>query len=131
MILFFRSVRLPVLAKTIGSIFILLTTNAHAIPVGDAYETGQAEFQGSPAFQPRNEVPPVFHPSLHPSSNNKINEEQKRRINEHDIFKAVTKLHQRVKGAYAAIGMIPGYGIFGFRDPNGIRPLILGERTTN
>ena len=26
--------------------------------------------------------------------------------------------------------MIPGYGIFGFRDPHGIRPLILGERTT-
>ncbi len=26
--------------------------------------------------------------------------------------------------------MIPGYGIFGFRDPNGIRPLILGKRTT-
>jgi len=73
--LFSRSVRFPVLTKTIGSIFILLTTNAHAIPVGDAYETGQAEFQGSPAFQPRNEVPPVFHPSLHPSSNNKINEE--------------------------------------------------------
>ena len=59
-----------------------------------------------------------------------IAEEQKRRINENDIFKAVTKLHQRVKGAYAAIGMIPGFGIFGFRDPNGIRPLILGERTT-
>ena len=57
-------------------------------------------------------------------------EEQKHRINEGDIFKAVTKLHKRVKGAYAAIGMIPGYGIFGFRDPNGIRPLILGERTT-
>ena len=59
-----------------------------------------------------------------------IAEEQKHRINEHDIFNAVTKLHKRVKGAYAAIGMIPGYGIFGFRDPNGIRPLILGERTT-
>ena len=57
-------------------------------------------------------------------------EGQKHRINERDIFKAVTKLHKRVKGAYAAIGMIPGYGIFGFRDPNGIRPLILGERTT-
>ena len=57
-------------------------------------------------------------------------EGQKHRINEGDIFKAVTKLHKRVKGAYAAIGMIPGYGIFGFRDPNGIRPLILGERTT-
>ena len=60
-----------------------------------------------------------------------IAEEQKHRINENDIFKAVTKLHLRVKGAYAAIGMIPGYGIFGFRDPNGIRPLILGERTTS
>mgnify|MGYP000482628222 FL=1 len=59
-----------------------------------------------------------------------IAEEQKHRINENDIFNAVTKLHKRVKGAYAAIGMIPGYGIFGFRDPNGIRPLILGERTT-
>jgi len=59
-----------------------------------------------------------------------IAEERKHRINERDIFKAVTKLHQRVKGAYAAIGMIPGYGIFGFRDPNGIRPLILGERVT-
>ena len=59
-----------------------------------------------------------------------IAEEQKHRINENDIFKAVTKLHIRVRGAYAAIGMIPGYGIFGFRDPHGIRPLILGERTT-
>jgi len=59
-----------------------------------------------------------------------IAKDQKHRINETDIFKAVKKLHQRVKGAYAAIGMIPGYGIFGFRDPHGIRPLILGEKTT-
>ena len=55
---------------------------------------------------------------------------QKHRINEQDIFTAVAKVHKRVKGAYASIGMIPGYGIFGFRDPNGIRPLILGHRTT-
>jgi amidophosphoribosyltransferase len=60
-----------------------------------------------------------------------IAKEQKHRINETDIFKAVTKLHQRVQGAYAAIGMVPGYGIFGFRDPHGIRPLILGERITD
>jgi len=59
-----------------------------------------------------------------------IAKQQKSRIDEEDIFAAVGKLHQRVKGAYAAIGIIPGYGIFGFRDPNGIRPLILGERTT-
>ncbi len=55
---------------------------------------------------------------------------QKHRINEKDIFDSVTQVHKRVRGAYAAIGMIPGYGIFGFRDPNGIRPLILGKRTT-
>ncbi|MCS5591074.1 MAG: amidophosphoribosyltransferase [Gammaproteobacteria bacterium] len=60
-----------------------------------------------------------------------IAKQEKNRIDEKDIFTAVNKLHQRVKGAYAAIGMIPGYGIFGFRDPNGIRPLILGKRETN
>jgi len=56
---------------------------------------------------------------------------QKQRINEQDIFDSVKKVHKRVRGAYASIGMIPGYGIFGFRDPNGVRPLILGKRTTN
>ncbi|MBA5249735.1 MAG: amidophosphoribosyltransferase [Gammaproteobacteria bacterium] len=55
---------------------------------------------------------------------------KKQRINEKDIFTSITQVHKRVKGAYAAIGMIPGYGIFAFRDPNGIRPLILGKRTT-
>jgi amidophosphoribosyltransferase len=56
---------------------------------------------------------------------------EKQRINEKDIFTSITQVHKRVRGAYAAVGMIPGYGIFGFRDPNGIRPLILGKRTTN
>ncbi|WP_428086513.1 amidophosphoribosyltransferase [Candidatus Thioglobus sp.] len=56
---------------------------------------------------------------------------QKQRINEKDIFDSVKQVHKRVRGAYATIGMIPGYGIFGFRDPNGIRPLILGKRVTN
>ena len=55
---------------------------------------------------------------------------QKQRIDHEDIFSAVNKVHKRVCGAYANIGMIPGYGIFGFRDPHGIRPLILGKRTT-
>ncbi|AYQ55920.1 amidophosphoribosyltransferase [Bathymodiolus thermophilus thioautotrophic gill symbiont] len=55
---------------------------------------------------------------------------EKQRINEKDIFTSITQVHKRVQGAYAVVGMIPGYGIFGFRDPNGIRPLILGKRTT-
>ncbi len=51
----------------------------------------------------------------------------KPRINEHDIFNSVASVHRRAKGAYAAVGIIPNYAIFGFRDPHGIRPLILGK----
>ncbi len=48
-----------------------------------------------------------------------------------DIFKAVRRLHQRCRGGYAAVAMITGVGILGFRDPNGIRPIIFGERKTD
>ncbi|MEM6998455.1 MAG: amidophosphoribosyltransferase [Pseudomonadota bacterium] len=48
-----------------------------------------------------------------------------------DIFQAVKRLHQRCKGGYAAVAMITGVGILGFRDPNGIRPIIFGQRTTD
>lgn len=44
------------------------------------------------------------------------------------IFAAVSRVHERVEGAYAAIAVIAGYGPFAFRDPFGIRPLILGHR---
>ena len=46
-----------------------------------------------------------------------------------DVFSAVSAVHQRCRGAYAVIAMITGYGIVGFRDPNGIRPICYGERT--
>ena len=48
-----------------------------------------------------------------------------------DIFHAVKQLHQRCKGGYAAVAMITGVGILGFRDPNGIRPVAFGERKTD
>ena len=51
-------------------------------------------------------------------------------LNKDDIFKAVEGVHQRCKGAYAVVIMIPNIGIIGFRDPHGIRPIVFGERKT-
>jgi amidophosphoribosyltransferase len=47
-----------------------------------------------------------------------------------EIFAAVRAVHKRCRGAYAVIAMITGYGIVGFRDPNGIRPACYGVRET-
>jgi amidophosphoribosyltransferase len=47
-----------------------------------------------------------------------------------DVFQAVDGLHQRCKGGYAVIAMISGKGILGFRDPHGIRPVVLGYKDT-
>ena len=50
---------------------------------------------------------------------------------EEDVFAAVTDVHNRCRGGYAVVAMITGYGIVGFRDPNGIRPIVFGQRHTD
>ena len=62
----------------------------------------------------------VFAHALHKKAKNNLKVE--------DIFSAVDELHDRVKGAYAVIIMILGYGILAFRDPHGIRPLVYGQK---
>ena len=48
-----------------------------------------------------------------------------------DIFDAVTRVHQRCRGGYAAVSLIVGYGIVAFRDPFGVRPICYGVRETD
>jgi amidophosphoribosyltransferase len=52
------------------------------------------------------------------------------RLTPADIFAACSAVYRRCRGGYAVIAMLIGHGVLGFRDPNGIRPLVLGVRRT-
>jgi amidophosphoribosyltransferase len=52
------------------------------------------------------------------------------RVTPADIFAAASAVYRRCRGGYAAVVLVIGHGVLGFRDPNGIRPLVLGQRRT-
>ncbi len=51
-------------------------------------------------------------------------------LDDDSIFKAVVGLNKRVKGSYAVVSLIAGFGLLAFRDPFGIRPLCIGKVDT-
>jgi amidophosphoribosyltransferase len=52
------------------------------------------------------------------------------RVTAGDVFAALNAVYRRCRGGFAVVAMIIGHGVLGFRDPNGIRPLVLGRRET-
>lgn len=44
------------------------------------------------------------------------------------IAEAGQKVMEAAKGGYSVVGILAGYGMFAFRDPMGIRPLVYGSR---
>lgn len=47
-----------------------------------------------------------------------------------EVFATVSRVHARCRGAYAVVGLIANQGLFAFRDPFGIRPLVYGKMKT-
>lgn len=54
--------------------------------------------------------------------------QKKLQLDQHDVFSAISSVFKRARGGYAVVAMVSGYGLIGFRDPNGIRPLVYGKR---
>ena len=46
-------------------------------------------------------------------------------------FRAIENVIRRAKGGYAVLTVVLGLGLVAFRDPHGIRPLVLGRRQTD
>src|SRR5690606_30837798 len=56
--------------------------------------------------------------------------DEQKSLGPESVFRAMEAVYRRIRGGYAVVMTVLGLGVVAFRDPNGIRPLVLGKRST-
>ncbi len=53
------------------------------------------------------------------------------RLDKHHVFNAVEGVFKEIRGSYSVVAILADIGLVAFRDPHGIKPLLVGERVSS